>query len=161
MYLGKNTNVTKAIKDAIDRYMLKNELERVDVAITLGIVKGTLDNKLKLSMPVNSFTVEEVLKLSEVMDDDAILKAMCNERGLTAFDPIEAMADGGDVVSALMMGILEINTHVGKLATLSKDAAEDGKIDENEAEAIGKVLKVLRAVERKLELTLKNGKDVF
>jgi len=159
MYLGKNTKVTKAAKNIINEFCLKNHQDREDVATALGIKKGTLDNKLKPSMPDNCFTVEETLKLCELTNDDSILKAMCNERGLTVFDPIEAMADGGDIVNALLMGVLEINYLAGKLANESKVASEDGVIDGKEKDLISKLLTALATNQRKIELMLGNDNE--
>lgn len=157
-FLGKNQHVTKTARESIRKYCLANGLGREDIADELGIVKGTLDNKLKMD-PKNCFTVEEVLKLCELMDDDSILKTMCAERGLMVYDPIETMADGGDVMHEVVMGVLNIDTATGILAKLTKDALEDGKVDASEAEAIGEALKGLRSLERKLELMLENAEE--
>ena len=153
MYLGKNQHVTKAAKQSIRNYCLANGLGRDDIADELGIVKGTLDNKLKAD-PKNCFTVEEILKLCELTDDDSILKTMCAERGLVVYDPIEILPDGGDVLNEVLMGVLNIDVETGNLATLVKAALEDGKIDKTEADTIGGVLKTLRSLERKLEVML-------
>lgn len=153
MYLGKNQHVTKAAKQSIRNYCLANGLGRDDIADELGIVKGTLDNKLKAD-PKNCFTVEEILKLCELTDDDSILKTMCAERGLVVYDPIETLPDGGDVLNEVLMGVLNIDVETGNLSTLVKAALEDGKIDKGEADTIGGVLKTLRSLERKLEVML-------
>ena len=155
-FLGKNQHITKTARESIRKYCLENGLGREDIADELGIVKGTLDNKLKMD-PKNCFTVEEVLKLCELTDDDSILKTMCSERGLMVYDPIETMADGGDVMHEVIMGVLNIDTATGNLAKLTKNALEDGKIDEKEADSISTVLKELRSMERKLELMLVNA----
>jgi len=156
-HLGKNTNVTKSAKKTIKDYCLANGLDREDIAMDLGIVKGTLDNKLKPSALDALLTVEEVLELCEITDDDSILKAMCAERGLTVFDPIEAMPDGGDIVNGLLMGVLEISSLTGNLSNLTKEASEDGKIDKKETSDINKILEMMRGMERKIELMLKNN----
>ena len=158
MYLGKNQHVTKAARETIRKYCLANGLGREDIADELGIVKGTLDNKLKMD-PKNCFTVEEVLKLCELTDDDSILKTMCAERGLVVYDPIETMPDGGDVVHEMLVGVLDIDDATGKLAKHVKDAIEDGEIDEKEADEISEALKLLRSIERKLEVMLKKDKE--
>ena len=158
MYLGKNQHVTKAARETIRKYCLANGLGREDIADELGIVKGTLDNKLKMD-PKNCFTVEEVLKLCELTDDDSILKTMCAERGLVVYDPIETMPDGGDVIHEMLVGVLDIDTAVGKLAKGVKEAIEDGEINANEADTLGEMLKVLRAMERKMEVMLKRHKE--
>ena len=155
MYLGKNQHVTKAAKESIRRHCLANDLGRDDIADELGIVKGTLDNKLKAD-PKNCFTVEEVLKLCDLTDDDSILKTMCAERGLIVFDPVETMPDGGDVLHEVMFGVLSIDVATGNLSRLVKDALEDGKIDAQEADSISEALKSLRSIERKLEVMLEN-----
>ena len=158
MYLGKNQHVTKSARETIRKYCLANGLGREDIADELGIVKGTLDNKLKMD-PKNCFTVEEVLKLCEITDDDSILKTMCAERGLVVYDPIETMADGGDVVHEMLVGVLDIDNVVGKFAKEVKAAIEDGEIDEKEADTLGELLKVMRSVERKMEVMLKRHKE--
>ncbi len=158
MYLGKNQHVTKAARETIRKYCLANGLGREDIADELGIVKGTLDNKLKMD-PKNCFTVEEVLKLCELTDDDSILKTMCAERGLVVYDPIETMPDGGDVVHEMLVGVLDIDDATGKLAKQVKDAIEDGEIDEKEADEISEALKLLRSIERKLEVMLKKDQE--
>ncbi len=158
MYLGKNQHVTKAARETIRKYCLANGLGREDIADELGIVKGTLDNKLKMD-PKNCFTVEEVLKLCELTDDDSILKTMCAERGLVVYDPIETMPDGGDVVHEMLVGVLDIDNAVGKFAKEVKAAIEDGEIDEKEADTLGELLKVMRSVERKMEVMLKQHKE--
>ena len=157
MYLGKNQHVTKAARESIRKYCLANGIGREDIADELGITKGTLDNKLKFD-PKNSFNIEEVLKLCELMDDDSILKTMCAERGLVAFDPIETMADGGDVVGEVVGSVLHIDIEIGKLAKVVHDALEDSILDEKEAEKIIMSLKALRSIERKLEVMLENNK---
>jgi len=159
MYLGKNTNVTNAAKESIRKYCLSNSLGRDDVADELGIVKGTLDNKLKHSDLKSCFTVEEVLKLCEITDDDSILKAMCADRGLVAYDPIETLPDGGDIFSEVLGGVLKIDIESGNLAKVVHGALRDGVINDDEAEGIINSLKALRSIERKLELMLKNHKE--
>ncbi len=158
MSLGKNQHVTKTAREVIRKYCLANDIGREDIADELGIVKGTLNNKLKMD-PKNCFTVEEVLELCELTDDDSILKTMCAERGLVVFDPIETMPDGGDILNEVMMGVLNIDVATGNLSSLTKDALEDGKIDTKEAESITGALKALRSIERKLEVMLKNVEE--
>ena len=158
MYLGKNQHITKTAREVIRKYCLNNDLGREDIADELGIVKGTLNNKLKAD-PKNCFTVEEVLALCELTDDDSILKTMCAERGLIVFDPIETMPDGGDVLHEVLVGVLNIDVATGKLSNITKDALEDGKIDTKEAESISEALKALRSIERKLEVMLKNVEE--
>lgn len=160
MYLGKNTNVTKVAKECIRAYCLANSLGRDDVADELGIVKGTLDNKLKNSDLKSCFTVEEILKLSEITDDDNILKTMCAERGLLVYDPVETMPDGGDVFAEVLSGILNIDVETGNLSKTVRDALEDGVIDDKEASEITESLKTLRSIERKIEIMLKNREEV-
>lgn len=161
MYLGKNTNVTNAAKESIRRYCLANGLGRDDIADELGIVKGTLDNKLKHSDLKSCFTVEEVLKLCEITDDDSILKSMCADRGLVAYDPIETMPDGGDIFSEVLHGVLKIDIETGNLSKVVHDALEDGVINDEEADAISSSLKSLRSIERKLEIMLKNHQEEY
>lgn len=158
MYLGKNQHITKTAREVIRKYCLNNDIGREDIADELGIVKGTLNNKLKAD-PKNCFTVEEVLKLCELTDDDSILKTMCSERGLVVFDPIETMPDGGDLLHEVMMGVLNIDVATGNLSKITKDALENGKVDSQEAESISEALKLLRSIERKLEVTLANRED--
>lgn len=154
MNLGKNQNITKAAKDSIKKYCLENGFTRDDVAEDLGIVRGTLDNKLKPSDVKISLTGEEILKITEITDDNSILKAMCGERGLNVYDPIEVMPDGGDMMHELLVGTLEIDIQTGKLSELVKEAISDHTIDEKEAIKLTKALRELRAVERKIELML-------
>ena len=155
MLLGKNKAVTKAMKESIRDYCLTNSLGREDMADELGIAKGTLDNKLKLSNMISFFTAEEILEVCEITDDNAALKAMCKERGLVVFDPIETMPNGGDVMSELLSGILNIDVATGDLAALVKDALEDGAIDEKESGDIREKLSALRSIERLMEVMLK------
>ena len=155
MYLGKTKSVTKAMKESIRDYCLANSLGREDIADELGIAKGTLDNKLKLSNMMNFFTVEEVLEVCEITDDNAALKAMCKERGLVVFDPINAMPNGGDVVSELMNGVLKIDVATGGLSRLVLEAMEDGEIDSEESSKISEILSTLRSLERTMEVMLK------
>jgi len=159
MYLGKNQHITKSAKESIRSYCLANGLGRDDIADELGIVKGTLDNKLKAD-PKNCFTVEEVLKLCELTDDDSILKTMCAERGLIVYNPIETMPDGGNVLHEVMMGVLNIDVATGNLSKITRNALEDGKIDAKEADDISEALKSLRSIERKLEVMLQNPEEV-
>jgi len=159
MYLGKNTTVTKAAKESIRDYCMLNSLGREDIADELGIVKGTLDNKLKPSNLESLFTVEEVLKICEVTDNDSILKAMCKERGLIVYDPIETMPDGGDIMHEVLVGVLNIDIQTGGLSKIVHDALEDGVIDSNEAQSIAEALSSLRSIERKLEVMLKTHKE--
>ena len=158
MYLGKNQHITKTAREVIRKHCLANGLGREDIADELGIVKGTLDNKLKMD-PKNCFTVEEVIALCELTDDDSILKTMCAERGLMVYDPIETMPDGGNVLHEVLLGVLNIDIATGNLSKLTKDAVEDGKIDTQEADAIGEALKELRSIERKLEVMLEKSKE--
>lgn len=158
MYLGKNQHITKTAREVIRKHCLTNGLGREDIADELGIVKGTLDNKLKMD-PKNCFTVEEVIALCELTDDDSILKTMCAERGLIVFDPVETMPDGGDVLHEVLVGVLNIDVATGKLSKLTREALEDGKIDTKEAESIGEALKALRSIERKLEVMLANVEE--
>lgn len=156
MYLGKNLNITEVAKHQISRHCIKSGSDREDIASQLGIMKGTLDNKLKPSKIDSTFTVEEVIELCKITEDDALLKAMCEERGLIVFDPIEAMPDGGNVLNALMIGTLDIDSMTGGLSGLVRKAIEDNEIDENEAFELMKALRELRALERKIELMLDN-----
>ena len=158
MYLGKNQHTTKAARETIRKYCLANGLGREDIADELGIVKGTLDNKLKMD-PKNCFTVEEVLKLCELTNDDNILKTMCAERGLMVYDPVETMPDGGDLLHEVLVGVLNIDIETGKLSSLVKEAVEDDNIDKNEADAISEALKSLRSIERKLEVMLSKTEE--
>lgn len=158
MYLGKNQHVTKAARETIRKYCLANGLGREDIADELGIVKGTLDNKLKMD-PKNCFTVEEVLHLCELTGDDSILKTMCAERGLVVYDPIETMADGGDVIGELIDGVFDIDAVTGNLAKQVKDAVADGKLDVDEADSLSEVFKMLRSIVRKLEIMLKEVEE--
>ena len=157
MNLGKNSNVLKATKTLVRKYCLENGCTRHEIAEEFGILKGTLDNKLKASDAQSSLYVEEVLALSEITDDNSILKAMCAERGLVVFDPIETMPDGGDVLSGVLMGVLQIDVETGSLSKLVHEAMQDGKIDAGEAEDIATALASLRSIERKLEIMLKDN----
>ena len=159
MLLGKNKAVTKAMKESIRDYCLTNSLGREDMADELGIAKGTLDNKLKLSNMISFFTAEEILEVCEITDDNAALKAMCKERGLVVFDPIETMPNGGDVMSELLMGVLNIDVETGGLSRLVLEALEDGEIDSEESKNISDVLSSLRSIERKLEVMLKEHRE--
>ena len=160
MYLGKNQHITKTAKQVIRKHCLANGLGRDDIADELGIVKGTLDNKLKAD-PKNCFSVEEVLQLCEITDDDSILKTMCAERGLMVYDPIETMPDGGDILNEVLTGVLNIDYETGNLSKIVKNALEDGKINKTESESISEVLKTLRGIERKLEVMLEvHSKDM-
>lgn len=154
MYLGKNTNITEVIKHQISRHCIKSGSDREDIASQLGIMKGTLDNKLKPSKIDSTFTIEEVIELCKITDDDAVLKAMCEERGLMVFDPIETMPDGGNVISSLTFGVLDIDTMTGSLSGMVRNAIEDNEIDESEAFELMKALRELRAMERKIEVML-------
>ncbi len=158
MYLGKNQHVTKTAREVIRKHCLANDIGREDIADELGIVKGTLNNKLKMD-PKNCFTVEEVLKLCELTDDDSILKTMCAERGLVVFDPIETMPDGGDVANEVLIGVLNIDTEMGYFAKLVKESVEDGKIDKNEADSLADALKIVRSIARKLEVMLESVEE--
>lgn len=158
MYLGKNQHITKTAREVIRSYCLANGLGREDIADELGIVKGTLDNKLKMD-PKNCFTVEEVLALCELTDDDGILKTMCAERGLIVFDPVETMPDGGDVLNEVLVGVLNIDIETGNLSKLIKSAVEDDNIDAKEADSISTALKSLRSIERKLEVMLSSVEE--
>lgn len=155
MYLGKNTNITEVIKHQISRHCIKTGSDREDVASQLGILKGTLDNKLKPSKLDSTFNIEEVLGLCDITNDDAVLKAMCEERGLVVFDPIETMPDGGNVIHALMVGTLDIDAKTGGLSGLVRNAIEDNEITDEEAFELTKALRELRAMERKIEEMLK------
>ena len=159
MSLGKNQHVTKTAREVIRKYCLTNDIGREDIADELGIVKGTLNNKLKMD-PKNCFTVEEVLELCELTDDDSILKTMCAERGLVVFDPIETMPDGGDIFAEVLSGILNIDVETGKLSKTVRDALEDGVIDDKESVEITYSLQTLRSVERKIEIMLKNREEI-
>jgi len=154
MYLGKNSSVNKATKHLITGYCNQNTLGREDVAADLGIVKGTLDNKLKPSMPEACFTVEEVLKLSDMADNDSILKAMCAERGLIVFDPIEVMPDGGDLADELLSHIAEMNIHLGEYSKATLAAVEDNKIDHVEKEALSSMLKLICEKAKKMQVMI-------
>jgi len=158
MYLGKNQHITKTAREVIRKHCLTNGLGREDIADELGIVKGTLDNKLKMD-PKNCFTVEEVIALCELTDDDSILKTMCAERGLIVYDPIETMPDGGEVLHEVLIGVLNIDIETGKLSNLVKEAVEDDKINAEEADSISAALKSLRSIERKLEVMLEKSKE--
>lgn len=155
MYLGKNLHITEVAKQQISRHCIKSGSDREDIASQLGIMKGTLDNKLKPSKIDSTFTVEEVIELCEITEDDAILKAICAERGLVVFDPIETMPDGGNVIHALMVGTLDIDAKTGGLSGLVRNAIEDEEITEQEAFELTKALRELRAMERKIEEMLK------
>lgn len=155
MYLGKNTNITEVAKQQISRHCIKSGSDREDIASQLGIMKGTLDNKLKPSKIDSTFTVEEVIALCEITEDDSILKAICAERGLVVFDPIETMPDGGNVIHALMVGTLDIDAKTGGLSGLVRNAIEDNEITDEEAFELTKALRELRAMERKIEEMLK------
>lgn len=156
MNLGKNQAIIKTAKIAIRQYCLANGFTRDDIAEDLGIVRGTLDNKLKPSDTKISLTGEEILKITEITDDNSILKAMCEERGLNVYDPIEVMPDGGDVMHEVLIGTLDIDIKTGHLSKLVRDAIEDLVIDEDEAIKLSKALKELRAVGRKIEIMLEN-----
>ena len=158
MYLGKNQHITKTAREVIRKHCLDNDIGREDIADELGIVKGTLNNKLKMD-PKNCFTVEEVLKLCELTDDDSILKTMCAERGLIVFDPVETMPDGGDVLNEVLVGVLNIDIETGNLSKLIKSAVEDDNIDAKEADSISTALKSLRSIERKLEVMLSSVEE--
>lgn len=154
MSLGKNTNITAAIKETISKYMMRSKSDREDIASQLGIMKGTLDNKLKPSYLDSMFTVEELIAICDITDDDTPLKAMCAERGLIVTDPIQTMPDGGDVVTAMLFGVLDIDAMSGSLSGMVRRAIEDNSISEDEAFRLTKALRELRAKEREIELML-------
>lgn len=158
MKLGKNQNIVKAAKQVIKAHCLANHLDRDDIAEDLGIVRGTLDNKLKPSDVKISLTGEEILKITEITDDNSILKAMCEERGLVVFDPIETMPDGGDLVAEVIIGTFDIASKTGLLSELAKEAIEDNSISDDEAMKLTKALRELRASERKIEIMLEERK---
>lgn len=155
MYLGKNTNVLNATREAIRAHCQRENVGREDVADELGITKGTLDNKLKPSMPMNTFTVEEILKLSDVCDDNSIIKAICEERGLVVFDPIEAMPDGGNLVHSLMLGALTMEGNMGRFADAVRASVADDEISTEEATQLTRLLRDLRTLCRVIELSLR------
>lgn len=154
--LGKNTNITAAIKASISNYMRDTGSDREDIASQLGIMKGTLDNKLKPSFLDSVFTVEELLAICDITGDDSILKALCAERGLIVTDPIDSMPDGGDVVTTMLIGTLDIYIMTGSLSSLVRNAIEDHQISDEEAVALTRKLRELRAKERELEVMLEN-----
>lgn len=154
MSLGKNTNITAAIKTAISNYMRETGSDREDIASQLGIMKGTLDNKLKPSFLESTFTVEEVLAICEITGDDSILKSLCAERGLIVTDPINSMPDGGDVITTMLIGTLDIDAMTGSLSGLVRRAIDDYEVSDEEALEITRKLRELRAKERELEIML-------
>lgn len=154
MSLGKNTNITAAIKTAISNYMRETGSDREDIASQLGIMKGTLDNKLKPSFLESTFTVEEVLAICEITEDDSILKSLCAERGLIVTDPINSMPDGGDVITTMLIGTLDIDAMTGSLSGLVRRAIDDHEVSDEEALEITRKLRELRAKERELEIML-------
>lgn len=154
MSLGKNTNITAAIKTAISNYMRETGSDREDIASQLGIMKGTLDNKLKPSFLESTFTVEEVLAICEITGDDSILKSLCAERGLIVTDPINSMPDGGDVITTMLIGTLDIDAMTGSLSGLVRRAIDDHEVSDEEAIDITRKLRELRAKERELEIML-------
>lgn len=154
MSLGKNTNITAAIKTAISNYMRETGSDREDIASQLGIMKGTLDNKLKPSFLESTFTVEEVLAICEITGDDSILKSLCAERGLIVTDPINSMPDGGDVITTMLIGTLDIDAMTGSLSGLVRRAIDDHEVSDEEALEITRKLRELRAKERELEIML-------
>lgn len=154
MSLGKNTNITAAIKTAISNYMRETGSDREDIASQLGIMKGTLDNKLKPSFLESTFTVEEVLAICEITGDDSILKSLCAERGLIVTDPINSMPDGGDVITTMLIGTLDIDAMTGSLSGLVRKAIDDHEVSDEEALEITRKLRELRAKERELEIML-------
>lgn len=154
MSLGKNTNITAAIKTAISNYMRETGSDREDIASQLGIMKGTLDNKLKPSFLESTFTVEEVLAICEITGDDSILKSLCAERGLIVTDPINSMPDGGEVITTMLIGTLDIDAMTGSLSGLVRRAIDDHEVSDEEALEITRKLRELRAKERELEIML-------
>lgn len=152
--LGKNTNITAAIKQSISNYMRETKSDREDIASQLGIMKGTLDNKLKPSFIESTFTVEELLAICDITGDDSVLRALCAERGLIVTDPIDSMPDGGDVISTMVFGTLDIDALMGGLSSLVRKAIEDHEISDDEATGLTLKLRELRAKERELELML-------
>lgn len=154
--LGKNTNITAAIKASISNYMRDTGSDREDIASQLGIMKGTLDNKLKPSFLDSVFTVEELLAICDITGDDSILKALCAERGLIVTDPIDSMPDGGDVITTMLIGTLDIDAMAGGLSHLVRKAIEDHQISDEEAVTLTMKLRELRAKERELEVMLEN-----
>lgn len=154
MSLGKNTNITAAIKTAISNYIRETGSDREDIASQLGIMKGTLDNKLKPSFLESTFTVEEVLAICEITGDDSILKSLCAERGLIVTDPINSMPDGGDVITTMLIGTLDIDAMTGSLSGLVRRAIDDHEVSDEEALEITRKLRELRAKERELEIML-------
>lgn len=158
--LGKNTNVLKALVKSIKEWGLREGKNRNDMAEELGIQRGTLDNKLKASDMKVSFTAEEILAVCDVTDDDAPLKAMCAERGLVVYDPIELMPDGGDIMQETLIGVLKIDGATGDLSKLVEAAFEDGKIDAKEARTIANKIKTLASLERRLEVMLEKHAEV-
>lgn len=161
MSLGKNTNITAAIKTAISNYMRETGSDREDIASQLGIMKGTLDNKLKPSFLESTFTVEEVLAICEITGDDSILKSLCAERGLIVTDPINSMPDGGDVITTMLVGTLDIDAMTGSLSGMVRKAIEDNEISDEEAFKLTKALRELRAKEREIEIMLEqHRKDI-
>jgi len=151
MNLDKNLNVLEATKEVINN----SGISRLKLSIDLGIEKTTFDNKMKASSD-SKFFIEEVLEITEATDDNRILKAMCAERGMITFDPIETMPNGGDVLHETLMSILSISTGTGNLSDLIHRAADDMKLDSKEAQDISKTTASLREVLRKMEVMLEN-----
>lgn len=162
-YLGKNANISKVASQVIREFCLKNQIDRADFAVDLGIQKGTLDNKLKPSVVNNSLNAEEIIKICELTNDNRILEAMCKELGMLAFNQLKVEnVKANNVINALIHHIFKLTNSHGKLAQIFSKAIEDGEIDYKEEKDFFDMTHEIRKDTREVEELMKlyiNKKD--
>ena len=131
--------------DMIQRYKKRNNLRTADVADRLNISVNTLSNK----MCSNN---EHEFKASEI---EAIVKLTNDKAASRALDSLLSPSQAG--FDQIKDQLIDVNIATGQLNYEVSTAAEDGKINENEAKRIESQFAVVDEAKKKLRGTVTNA----
>jgi hypothetical protein len=98
----------------------------------LGCSPGIARNKLNPDIDTNKLSLDEAVKLSEVLDDDRQLAAWAAKRGKALFDLPEGSVSDDELTDQ----ILTVAEKFGAIANEIRSARADGIIEQDERLAI-------------------------
>lgn len=146
----KDSGLCKTIRRSINLDRKRQGYDWDDAAHELGLNGGTLDNKLKPSMPTSDMTVTELMHFIELSGDYSALEYMAKKFDMVLISKSHEKASTSD----LNLLVDKANMENSDVFRTVKRAIEDGVIDNEERENILKEINEADVANAKLKDTV-------
>ena len=156
--MPKIQELCKLTRRAITKDIRRNGLSLEDFAHELGLSAGTLENKLKPASPYD-LTITEFIHILDITADYELLEFLAKRYGFILCKPEDEKPKVENPATFVTINTLDLGSVFGELEKIVKEAIEDGVLDEEERNDIGEVAYQIRKLAKRLEESVKGGKD--